>query len=94
MACKEIHVAHSEAETTAFRLQFHIRKQPLLERSAAAAHPLLFCLFGVPSEHRRFVHRSEEAARVISISNGHTVGSFSTIRPVRNGIGCKVKFVL
>ena len=37
MACKEIHVTHSEAEMTALHLQFHIRKQSLLERSAAAA---------------------------------------------------------
>jgi hypothetical protein len=94
MACKETRLTHSEAETTAFRLQFHIRKQRLLERSAAAAHPLLFCLFGVPSEQRRFVHRPEEAARVISVSNGHTMGYFDTIKPVENGIGCKGKFVL
>jgi hypothetical protein len=77
MACIEIHVTHSEAEATAFRLQFHIRKQPLLERSAAAALPLPFSLFGVPTEHRRFVHRPEEAARVISVSNGHTMSGFS-----------------
>jgi len=77
-----------------FLLQFHTRKQPLLERSAAVAQPLLFCLFGVPSEHRRFVHRPEEAAIVISISNGHTMGSFGTIKSVWNGIGSKGKLVL
>jgi hypothetical protein len=88
-----MHVTHSEAETTAFRLQFRIRKQPLLERSAAAAQSLLFYLSGVPSEHRRFVHRPEEAARVISVSNGHFMGSFGTIKPVRNGVCCKGKFI-
>jgi hypothetical protein len=82
------------AETTAFRLQFHVRKQTLLERSAAAAQPLLVWLFGIPSKRFRFVHRPEEAARSMSVSNGHTVDSFGTLKAACNGIGSKEKPVL
>jgi hypothetical protein len=82
MVCSEIHVTHSVAETTVLRQQFHVRKQTLLERSVAAAQSLLFWLFGVPSRRCRFVHRPKQAARLMFVSNGHTVGSFGTIKPV------------
>jgi hypothetical protein len=72
MVCSETHVTHSVAEMTAFRPQFHVRKQTLLERSAAAAQPLLFWQFGVPSRCCRFVHRPKQAARLMSVSNGRT----------------------
>jgi hypothetical protein len=78
MACKEIHVTHSEAETAVFSSAV----SPLLERSAAAARPILFWLFDVASKHRRFVYCPEEKERVMSVSNGHAVGYFGTIKPV------------